>query len=169
MVKSTPLLKKRIVKKRTLKFTRFQSDLYGGRLAESWRRPRGNFRNMQALITEWEEDSEVIRKCPKSDTDQTTLPSTIFQTDSKNSLSTTPKISMSFSWTTEPSAPKSPTTSAPAYLLHNKETCIDRKACPTNPCQGDQLSRQGQNWIKKTGSLIDSDLFKFIFDSMIEI
>ena len=41
MVKSTPLLKKRIVKKRTLKFTRFQSDLYGGRLAESWRRPRG--------------------------------------------------------------------------------------------------------------------------------
>lgn len=41
MVKSTPLLRKRIVKKRTLKFTRFQSDLYGGRLAESWRRPRG--------------------------------------------------------------------------------------------------------------------------------
>lgn len=41
MVISTPLLRKRIVKKRTLKFTRFQSDLYGGRLAESWRRPRG--------------------------------------------------------------------------------------------------------------------------------
>ena len=46
MVKSTPLLKKRIVKKRTLKFTRFQSDLYGGRLAESWRRPRGSSGNM---------------------------------------------------------------------------------------------------------------------------
>ena len=41
MVKATPLLRKRIEKKRTLKFTRFQSDLYGGRLAESWRRPRG--------------------------------------------------------------------------------------------------------------------------------
>jgi hypothetical protein len=52
MVKSTPLLKKRIVKKRTLKFTRFQSDLYGGRLAESWRRPRGTHANIQALITE---------------------------------------------------------------------------------------------------------------------
>lgn len=45
MVKSTPLLRKRIVKKRTLKFTRFQSDLYGGRLAESWRRPRGTLIN----------------------------------------------------------------------------------------------------------------------------
>ena len=43
MVKATPLLRKRIEKKRTLKFTRFQSDLYGGRLAESWRRPRGTF------------------------------------------------------------------------------------------------------------------------------
>ena len=51
MVKSTPLLKKRIVKKRTLKFTRFQSDLYGGRLAESWRRPRGSSKLIQALIT----------------------------------------------------------------------------------------------------------------------
>jgi len=134
MVKSTPLLKKRIVKKRTLKFTRFQSDLYGGRVAESWRRPRGNFKNIQALITEWEEDSEVIRKCPKSDTDQTTPPSTIFPTDSKNSLCTTPKISMSFSWTTEHSAPKSLTTSAHAYIHHNKETCINCKTCPANPC-----------------------------------
>jgi ribosomal protein L32E len=53
MVKSTPLLRKRIVKKRTLKFTRFQSDLYGGRLEESWRRPRGieNF-IIKVLITE---------------------------------------------------------------------------------------------------------------------
>lgn len=41
MVRSTPLLRKRIEKKRTLRFTRFQSDLYGGRLAASWRRPRG--------------------------------------------------------------------------------------------------------------------------------
>ena len=41
MVKATPLLKKRIVKKRTQKFVRFQSDLYGGRVAESWRRPHG--------------------------------------------------------------------------------------------------------------------------------
>eukprot|EP00178_Gracilaria_changii_P004345 TRINITY_DN1686_c0_g1_i2.p1 TRINITY_DN1686_c0_g1~~TRINITY_DN1686_c0_g1_i2.p1 ORF type:complete len:134 (-),score=13.99 TRINITY_DN1686_c0_g1_i2:37-438(-) len=41
MVKATPLLRKRIVKKRTLKFTRFQSDLYAGRVAESWRHPRG--------------------------------------------------------------------------------------------------------------------------------
>ncbi len=52
MVKSTPLLRKRIVKKRTLKFTRFQSDLYGGRLAESWRRPRGNFLLTKVLTTE---------------------------------------------------------------------------------------------------------------------
>ena len=53
MVKSTPLLRKRIVKKRTLKFTRFQSDLYGGRLAESWRRPRGiTLLIIKVLITE---------------------------------------------------------------------------------------------------------------------
>lgn len=97
MVKSTPLLKKRIVKKRTLKFTRFQSDLYGGRLAESWRRPRGNSIVIQALITACVEDSEETRRCPKSDTDQITLPSTSFPTDSKNSLSTTSKISKSSS------------------------------------------------------------------------
>ena len=41
MVKATPLLRKKIVKKRTLKFTRFQSDAYAGRVAESWRRPHG--------------------------------------------------------------------------------------------------------------------------------
>ena len=41
MVKATPLLRKRIVKKRTQKFVRFQSDLYGGRLAPSWRRAHG--------------------------------------------------------------------------------------------------------------------------------
>jgi ribosomal protein L32E len=41
MVKSASLLKKKIVKKTGSKFTRFQSDLYGGRLAENWRRPRG--------------------------------------------------------------------------------------------------------------------------------
>lgn len=52
MVKSTPLLRKRIVKKRTLKFTRFQSDLYGGRLAESWRRPRGSLVITQVSTTE---------------------------------------------------------------------------------------------------------------------
>ena len=41
MVKATPLLRKRIVKKRTQKFARFQSDLYAGRLAPSWRRAHG--------------------------------------------------------------------------------------------------------------------------------
>lgn len=41
MVKATPLLRKRIIKKRTHKFARFQSDLYGGRLAPSWRRAHG--------------------------------------------------------------------------------------------------------------------------------
>ncbi len=45
MVRSTPLLRKRIEHKRTARFTRFQSDLYGGRLAASWRRPRGNWLN----------------------------------------------------------------------------------------------------------------------------
>ena len=43
MVKSTPLLRKRIVKKRTQKFARFQSDLYAGRLAPSWRRAHGTW------------------------------------------------------------------------------------------------------------------------------
>ena len=52
MVKSTPLLRKKIVKKRTLKFTRFQSDLYAGRVAPSWRKARGNPVFIQALITE---------------------------------------------------------------------------------------------------------------------
>ena len=46
MVKSTPLLRKRIVKKRTLKFTRFQSDLYAGRLAPSWRRAHGTVKTI---------------------------------------------------------------------------------------------------------------------------
>ena len=52
MVKSTPLLRKRIVKKRTLKFTRFQSDLYAGRLAPSWRRSHGTTFFTQVSITE---------------------------------------------------------------------------------------------------------------------
>lgn len=78
MVKSTPLLRKRIVKKRTLKFTRFQSDLYGGRLAESWRRPRGTDTLTQASTTECDEDSEETRRCPKWVTDQITKPSIIF-------------------------------------------------------------------------------------------
>ena len=73
MVKSTPLLRKRIVKKRTLRFTRFQSDLYGGRLAESWRRPRGTRLLTQALITECVEDLEETKRCPRSVTAQTTL------------------------------------------------------------------------------------------------
>ena len=52
MVKSTPLLRKRIVKKRTLKFTRFQSDLYAGRLAPSWRRAHGMSTLIKVSITE---------------------------------------------------------------------------------------------------------------------
>jgi len=53
MVRSTPLLRKKIEHKRTARFTRFQSDLYGGRLAASWRRPRGiaSF-DFQVSITE---------------------------------------------------------------------------------------------------------------------
>ena len=43
MVRSTPLLRKTIQHKRTARFTRFQSDLYAGRLAASWRRPRGSW------------------------------------------------------------------------------------------------------------------------------
>ena len=66
MVRSTPLLRKRIEKKRTLRFTRFQSDLYGGRLAESWRRPRGIKSILfQVSIIEWEEDSEATSPCLK--------------------------------------------------------------------------------------------------------
>ena len=53
MVRSTPLLRKKIEHKRTARFTRFQSDLYGGRLAASWRRPRGTNKNLlQVSITE---------------------------------------------------------------------------------------------------------------------
>ena len=53
MVRSTPLLRKKIEHKRTARFTRFQSDLYGGRLAASWRRPRGtNPILLQVSITE---------------------------------------------------------------------------------------------------------------------
>ncbi len=84
MVKSTPLLKKRIVKKRTLKFTRFQSDLYGGRLAESWRRPRGIFTSIQALTTACVADSEETKKCLKLDMDLTTPPSITSLTDSRS-------------------------------------------------------------------------------------
>jgi len=53
MVRSTPILRKKIEHKRTARFTRFQSDLYGGRLAASWRRPRGILvLNIQVSITE---------------------------------------------------------------------------------------------------------------------
>ena len=52
MVKSTPLLRKRIVKKRTNQFVRFQSDLYGGRVATSWRRPHGTNEVTQVSTTE---------------------------------------------------------------------------------------------------------------------
>lgn len=69
MVKSTPLLRKRILKKRTLKFTRFQSDLYAGRLADSWRRPRGSPSPIQALITACVVASEATRRCLKLATD----------------------------------------------------------------------------------------------------
>lgn len=41
MVKTTPLLAKKIVKKRTAKFVRFEADCYPGRMTGSWRRPRG--------------------------------------------------------------------------------------------------------------------------------
>lgn len=51
MVKSTPLLRKRIVKKRTAKFNRFQSDLYAGRVAPSWRRAHGKSALIQVLTT----------------------------------------------------------------------------------------------------------------------
>ena len=46
MVKSTPLLRKRIVKKRTLKFTTLHSDLYAVRLAESLSRPTGIYNSI---------------------------------------------------------------------------------------------------------------------------
>lgn len=97
MVKSTPLLRKRIVKKRTLKFTRFQSDLYGGRLAESWRRPRGIFKLIKALIIACDEDLEVTKKCLKLDMVLIEQQSTIFLMDLKNLLSITQKILMFFS------------------------------------------------------------------------
>jgi ribosomal protein L32E len=41
MVNSSPLLRKRIVKKYKARFIRFESDNYRGSLAPSWRRPRG--------------------------------------------------------------------------------------------------------------------------------
>ena len=41
MVNSSPLLRKRIVKKYKARFIRFESDNYKGSLAPSWRRPRG--------------------------------------------------------------------------------------------------------------------------------
>jgi len=154
MVKSTPLLKKRIVKKRTLKFTRFQSDLYGGRLAESWRRPRGTPITTQALITAWEEDSEVTKKCPKSDMDQTTPPSITSPTDLKNSLSTTTAILTFFSWTTEPSAQKLHTTSALEYLFLHSETRLDCEASSTNQSESDQRKRKSQNWRKEAIGMI---------------
>ena len=117
MVKSTPLLRKRIVKKRTLKFTRFQSDLYGGRLAESWRRPRGTPLSTQVSTTACVVASEATRRCPRSDTAPTMPPSSSFLTDSRSSSSTTPQTSTSSSWTTGLSAQRLPITSAHAYPL----------------------------------------------------
>ena len=82
MVRSTPLLRKRIEKKRTLRFTRFQSDLYGGRLAASWRRPRGTYTILfQVSITEWEEDSEVTNPCLKLVTEMIKKPDSIYLMD----------------------------------------------------------------------------------------
>ena len=82
MVRSTPLLRKRIEHKRTARFTRFQSDLYGGRLAASWRRPRGITQfYIQVSITEWEEDSEATSPCPKSVTETIKKPDSIYLMD----------------------------------------------------------------------------------------
>lgn len=93
MVRSTPLLRKRIEHKRTARFTRFQSDLYGGRLAPSWRRPRGITQfNIQVSITEWEEDSEVINPCQKSVMETIKKLDSIYQMALKNSSFTIPEI-----------------------------------------------------------------------------
>lgn len=65
MVNSSPLLRKRIVKKYKARFIRFESDNYRGSLAPSWRRPRGNLLLIQVLTIESEEDSEATDPCPK--------------------------------------------------------------------------------------------------------
>jgi large subunit ribosomal protein L32e len=38
---ATPLTRRKIIKKRLTKFTRFESDCYPHKLRESWRKPRG--------------------------------------------------------------------------------------------------------------------------------
>ena len=160
MVKSTPLLRKRIVKKRTLKFTRFQSDLYGGRLAESWRRPRGTWAPIQVLTTAWGEDSEETRRCPKLDTAQTTPPNSTCPTVSRSLSFTMHKNSTSCSWTTGPSLLKSHIMLAHAYecIYYRKELRLWREH---NRLELRLLTLAERLELKKRNKRHDVNLFKF--------
>ena len=94
MVNSSPLLRKRIVKKYKARFVRFESDNYRGSLAPSWRRPRGIYYVTQVLTTESEEDSEDQDPCLRLVMLQTTPPSTTSPTDLRSSLSRVSRISI---------------------------------------------------------------------------
>ena len=113
MVNSSPLLRKRIVKKYKPRFIRFESDTYRGTLAPAWRRPRGTLSLTQVSTTGSGGDSRETGPCPKSVMALTAKPSITSPTVSRNSWSRAWRISTFCWWTTGPSAPKSPTTSRP--------------------------------------------------------
>merc|ERR1712137_1312536 len=100
-----PLLRKKIVKKKTNTFKRHQSDRYV-KVTESWRKPKGIDNRLRRKF-------RGMTRMPKIGYGSNSQTKHVLQTDSRSSESSIPPILSSFSCTTEPMLLKSPTTSLP--------------------------------------------------------
>jgi hypothetical protein len=109
-----PLACKKIIKKRTKRFVRFESEDFG-KLRASWRRPRGidnrvrrRFRGQRSMPKCGFGSDKVLQSINLLMFRK--LNSSCLQ-DSKNSLSDAPPISKSYSWIIEPMPENSAITS----------------------------------------------------------
>merc|ERR1711890_31833 len=89
-----PLIKRKIVKKKTNTFKRHQSDRYH-KLDENWRKPKGIDNRLRRKF-------RGMTRMPKKDTEATKEQDMFCKTDLRNLESTTLLILNSFSCTTEP-------------------------------------------------------------------